>query len=285
MKTHDEHLAWLLAAELHPHLKSDPAYAEAEGALRESEDLQAAFEEMRDFDRLHPFLIGFDRMPDDVRERLQTALSRQNAPAREAIPFESSPADPPKKAWDTQQTLGQLSPLSYRKQFAWAAVLALFLAMVSVLSSNLLEMNQPRRPVAQTPARQNFLDEFHQFVSLTANEGVALDHRAESTTEIISWLAEQQAQVPVLPEILREAAGNGCAVREGPRGKISIVCVNMQGQRMQLYIGCARALRSVPKSPEQIVLDGRSAIEWVDENNAYLLLGTDPDAHLPEMLL
>lgn len=294
MKTQEEHLAWLLAAEQHPHLKTEAGYQEAEHARQASEALQSDFAEMRDFDQRHPYLIGFAQMPADVRERLQTVLAQHaiSVPAAsdtaasslEPIPFEpiNETADAP---WDTQHALRHLPQLSYRKQFAWAAVLALFLALVSVLSTNVLDLNKPAPVIAVAPARQNYLDEFHQFVSHTARDGFTLDHRAENTVELVSWLSDQQAQVPNLPEPLLQSDGNGCAVREGPRGKISIVCVNVQGQRMQLYIGCARALRSVPKSPEHIVLDGYKAIEWVDEQNAYILMGTDPDADLPEMLL
>lgn len=260
-------LAWLLAAEEHPQLKQEVKYLHAEEALHASEDLQMAFEEAKAFSEKHPRLIGFDALPGDARLRIAYHLKQAQKEARPVV----------------------LHPWSVRRQFAWAAVLVLFLGGLSMLSTTLVEKAYPPPPpvVARgpeaPPARR--MDEFYRFVSHVVQEGAPIQHQGHQIPELVDWLRQNDGFGPELPQALLAQRGMGCSVIQGPHGKVSLVCVDVNGQRMNLFIGCARSLRREPAEPRRIVLENREVLEWVDEYNTYILVNEDPNGSMPEFLL
>lgn len=255
-----EILAWLLAAEEHPHLKQEAGWLEARQQLEASPELQDAFQDARIFAQKYPALIKFSPMPSDARARIRRAL-REAAPAP--------------------------SPWSYRQQFAWAAVLALFLAGLSVLSSTLIKQQSPYahpdRLTADAPAPAG-LPPFHAFVRNNLDTP-HLEHRAEDTVQLVNWLAEHDGFAPPLPESLQQARGMGCAVLESPHGNISLLCIDINGQMLKLYIGCAKQLRtpSTPVTPVEI--NHHQALEWSNGDNVFLLIQGKPETPMPEILL
>ncbi|MCC5847768.1 MAG: hypothetical protein JJU29_06695 [Verrucomicrobia bacterium] len=269
MKDSYEILAWLLAGETHPHLKEKQAYLQAEEVLHNSPEIRKRFEEAKAFTERHPELVGFERMPVDVRQRLAEKINEVGSTSNKIIPM-----SPP-------------NPLSYRKQFAWAAVLALFLAGISMITSLVLD-RQPHQTAPRLGREvESHLPEFRTFVSNTAREELHLTHRNQNPLELVQWLAEHNPEVssPHLPAALNLGQLNGCSVIESPRGKVSLVFVQVDGQPMHLFVACSRALRCKPAKPRHVQLEGRRAIEWVDDSNAYLLLAEDPDVEMPEILL
>ena len=272
MKDCYETLSWLLAGETHPHLKKEQAYLQAEEVLHNSPEIRKRFEDAKAFTERHPELIGFQRMPDDVRQRLEEKLKENGTSAHRILHMPTA------------------GPLSYRKQFAWAAVLALFLAGLSMLSSLVLE-RQSGSPASHAPQLgrevESHLPDFRSFVSNKAREEIHLAHRNHNPLELVQWLAEHNPEVssPHLPAALNLGRLNGCSVIEGPRGKVSLVFVQVDGKPMHLFVACSKSLRCKPAKPRHVQLEGRRAIEWVDDSNAYLLIAENPDDEMPEILL
>jgi len=266
MNERNDILAWLLAADEHPHLRMEVEFLHAVEELHASPDLQEALEEARAFARKHPRLIDFGAMPGDTRMRIACRLKEAAS--------EASPPAP--------------HPWSVRRQFAWAAVLVLFLGGMSVLSTSWLEKAYPPNQIvlhgpALPPPRR--MDEFYQFVSRVTREGASLQHEATRIPELVSWLEDHEGIAPELSGPLLELKGMGCSVFQGPHGKISMVCVDLQGNRYNLFIGCARALRREPSQGRRFQLENRDVLEWVDEHNAFLLISESPDTEMPEILL
>jgi len=246
-------LAWLLAAEEHPHLRQEVEYLHAEEALHASPELRRALEEARIFAQKHPRLLGFGTMPGDVRLRIAYRL-------KEAVRENSPPV---------------LHPWSVRRQFAWAALLVLFLGGMSLLSTTWLEMNHASEQIAERktaipPPRR--MDDFYHFVSQVTREAPPIQHEGTQMVQLVSWLGEQDGITPDMGTFLRDLKGMGCAVLEGPHGKVSMLCVDMQGNRYNLFIGCAKSLRREPASARRFQLENREVLEWVDEHNAFLLI-------------
>lgn len=268
MKDSQEMLAWLLAGEEHPYLQTEAEYLEARAALEASPALQREFATQKAFLDKHPRLIGFDRMPEDVRLRIGYQL---------------------KQAQATLEPREVLPPWTVRRQFAWAAVLALFLAGMSVVSTTIID----RRYQAPAPSQGGVLaqpmpqrtESFHTFVTHKLSEGVHLQHEAPATAELIYWIGAHDGLVPELPEALALADGMGCAVVEGPYGRVSLICVNVDGQMFHLFVGCAKALRREPMALRRLQLHDRPALEWVNENHSFLLAPDQPGIELPEILL
>lgn len=263
----DEHLAWLLAAEEHPHLKKEEGYNLALETLRTSPELKQQLDQAISFARRHPRLVGFDRLPADARNRIALSLKQACSSAY------------------SDHAKAVRGPWTFRRQFAWAAVLALLLAGLSVVSSKIVGTQSPSPYVRPTLATASLLPDFHQFVSQTAASGIRMDHYGDQPVELVQWLRENQGLVPNLPDIIASGTGRGCALVESPLGRVSVVCVTVEGQTMQLFVACAKALRCAP-SPRQLVdLGGRPALEWVENNQVYLLTPAEADAEMPEILL
>ncbi|MCC5844067.1 MAG: anti-sigma factor [Verrucomicrobia bacterium] len=269
----DETLAWLLAAEDHPHLKNEAEYDAAKSQLDASPELHARFEEALAFNLKHPSLFSFGTMPPDVRRRISTALEESAPPG--TAPVESLPAP---------------SPWSYRQQFAWAAVLALFLAGLSVLSSRIIEQQSPyAQPHRAEPPRlagnADALPEFHRFVKNSLDTPPRFQHQARDTVQLVSWLKEHDGFASPLPDSITRAPGMGCAILESPHGDISMICVDLNGQKLKLFIACSKALRVHPRPVEALRIENHEALEWSNDDNLFLLIQSEPDTPMPEIML
>ena len=148
MQEHIDHLAWLLAGEAHPGVRDCPEYQDAVARLRQSPALAAAHAEALAFDQRHPRLVGADKLPDDARLRIAACLEREAGKATKLI-----------------------GPWSVRRQFAWAAVLALLLGGMSLLSSKLIE----QRHIASRPPLTADLPGFHAYAASMAASNFNLD--------------------------------------------------------------------------------------------------------------
>jgi hypothetical protein len=269
MNKTNESLAWLLAAEDHPHLKKEDGYQAAKQELGASSELQEQFESAREFNARHPELFAFRTLPADARERILSRLKEESARQRNAVPLPS--------------------PWTYRQQFAWAAVLALFLALLSVLSSMFIEYQSPQgreyRATRELAARTEALPDFHAFVRHALDEGSHFQHQSSDTVQLVNWLQEHEGVAPPLPDSIARAPGMGCSILEGPRGKISMICVKLNGQKVKLFITCSRGLHAQERPLRSLNIDRYEALEWSDSNNFFLLIQSEPDAAMPEIML
>jgi hypothetical protein len=259
-------VAVLLAADDYPHLREEAEYQQAKAQLDASPELQRAYEEARSFHSHHPALVGIGPMPNDVRERILVALEK-NAPLL-----------------DTPVHIS-LSPWTIRTQFAWAALLVLLLAAMAMLSSSVSSRQQKQRQQmvynAQPPA-----DAFRSFAGNLLSSSVPLQQMNTDTTQLVSWLADQNKEPIPLPPSLRNTEGIGCAYLDGPNGKISLVCLKVEGQILHLFITDSASLQLAnARDPQPMRISGRNAIQWHDPEHAYLLLTHEPGDNLPEMFL
>ncbi len=276
MKHTQDHLAWLLAAAEHPHLKQDKGCQEALSLLETSPELSEQYEEALVFTQKYPELFAFNTLPPDARERIAKALALA-APAEPTLRASSNPVE-------------TVSPWSYRQQFAWAAVLALFLAGLSVLSSRIIEQQSPYAPSNRVnPPRlageADPLPEFHRFVRHSLEDSPQFQHQTHDTVQLVSWLNDHNGFAPPLPEAIVQAPGMGCAILESPHGNISMICVDVNGQKLKLFIACAKALRTPPRPKEALRIDGHEGLEWSNEDNVFLLIQSEPDLPMPEIML
>lgn len=276
MKLSDESLAWLLAAEEHPHLKNEDGYLAAKQHLENPPELSGRFEEAKHFAQMHPLLFGFEPMPGDVRDRIARAIEA-------AAPRNASAAR-------LRQTTVSPSAWSTRQQLAWAAVLILFLGALSVFSSKLIEQ---RSPYARTYPAGTIqladasapLPDFHRFVKHSLTSATPFQHQSRETVQLIQWLEENEGFSARIPEAITQAPGMGCALLESPHGKVSMICVDIEGQKLKLYIACSRALQVEPRPAVPLNLDGHEALEWSNEKHLFLLIQSRPETPMPEMML
>lgn len=278
MKFSEESLAWLLAAEDHPHLKNEDGYQAAKQQLETSPELSARFEEAKHFAQMHPILFGFDPMPGDVRDRIARALEAAAPRNASAAPMRQTTARP--SAWSTRQ------------QLAWAAVLVLFLGALSVFSSKFIEQRSayariridPVSPI-QLAGASDPLPDFHRFVKHSLTSDSPFQHQARETVQLIQWLEKNEGFSARIPEAITQAPGMGCALLESPHGTVSMICVDIQGQKLKLYIACSKALQVEPRPAVPLNLDGHEALEWSNENHLFLLIQSRPETPMPEMML
>lgn len=259
-------LAHLLVAEEHPHLREEPAFVEARIALEASEELQAKFSDYKAFVARHPTLVDVGGMPTETRERIAKVIA-QHAPA------------------STKGKRIELSPWEVRKQFAWAAILVLLLAGMSVISSNIIQQKdqQERRMALNSMPPQ---DAFREYVGRMVQSRLPLQHRDAQSTQLVSWLREQGAVHYEPPTSLLELKGLGCGVMEGPAGKVSVICFDTEQGVAHLFVTCAKSLTLDKSSPpKRLKLHHREALQWNDEENAYLFIAHDPEQPLPEIFL
>lgn len=259
-------LARCLAVDDHHHLKEEPEFQEACFAVETSPELQQELEEARSFLKSHPVLIEVDLMPSDVRSRISKAL-------------EGSAAKP---APAGQQILG---PWQIRSQFAWAACLVLLLGAISVLSSSLIE-GQAKKEYNHLLAQQHPEDAFRMEVGRLVAGRFSLDERSDSTTHLVSWLGDQGITGIQVPSEMPDDNVLGCAQFDAPFGKIGVVCFDVEGEVVHMFMTCARdvGLQS-PMAPSRFKLNEREALQWSDGDNLYLMIPDQKDADLPEIFL
>ncbi len=261
MQEHLEHLAWLLAGEDHPGVRDCPEYGEAQARLRQSPALAKAHAEAMAFNQRHPRLVGADTLPADARQRIAARLARASSEK------------------GTHKVLK--GPWSVRRQFAWAALLALLLGGMSVLSSSLIEQ---RKGVAYPLSAD--LPGFHAYAASMAAANFRLDHRDSNPIQLVQWLNERGAATVTIPASLREQPGLGCKAMKWKHGKISLVCLKVNGETVHLFVTDMPAVRKqCPPKPERLMLQGREAVQWADQQGAYLLITHDPGVSLPEIML
>jgi len=259
-------IARLLAADNHPQLKEEPAYIEAKEKVEASEELTKLYEENKRFFERHPVLVDVEGLPDDARKRIEAALKK---PVRTYAKTQSPIPGP----WEV------------RRQFAWAAVLVLLLAGMSVISSHIIQReNQTRQTLAQAglaPA-----DAFRQFVGHYVENPQPHSHVSDDTIQLVSWLNDHGAGVRPPPESLMRLDGRGCGIMEGPKGRVSVICFDSETGKVHLFMACAKSL-SLDKQPEpeQIQLHNREAMQWNDGENVYLLISSETGQPLPEIFL
>jgi hypothetical protein len=259
-------LAHLLVAEEHPHLQEEPAFLEARNALEASEELQAKFIEYKAFVARHPALVDVGGMPAETRERIAKVIA-QHAPA-------------------SAKGKGiELRTWEIRKQFAWAAILVLLLAGMSVISSQIIQKqdHQERQLTLRSMPPQ---DAFREYVGRTVEGRLPLQHRNPQSAQLVSWLQEQGAVHYEPPMALLDMKGVGCGMMEGPAGKVSVICFDTEQGVAHLFVTCAKSL-TLDKSnpPKRLILHHREALQWNDEENAYLFIAHEPEQPLPEVFL
>ncbi len=267
MKDDIEIIAKLLSAEEHPHLRDEPDFAEAEKILSASPELQSKYAESKTFYKAHPVLTHIEGMPADCRERIEQVLRK----AQEKKP---------------EGKMVELTPWGIRKNFAWAAVLALLLAGMSVLSTNIID--QKNRKEARLAAIQDESpsDAFYHYAGELADGRLPLQYRENGSTQLVSWLEGQGAQPFSAPPKLLGEDTMGCAYLDGPNGKVSVICFNSDEGTVHLFVTTSASVKlKGVASPEKALVNERKAIKWHDEENAYLLIAHDKEQNLPEVFL
>lgn len=266
MKDSHNLLAHLLVAEEHPHLREEPAFVEARNALEASGELQAELAAYKAFVRKHPALVEIGGMPAETRGRIAKKLAEPSSQRKGGPPV-------------------RLSPWEVRTQFAWAAILVLLLAGMSVLSSQIIrQQEQQERQVALNSMPPQ--DAFRAYVGRMVENRLPLQHRNSQSTQLVSWLREQGAVHYEPPASLLEMKGVGCGVVEGPSGKISVICFDTEQGVAHLFVTCAKSLNLEKSSPfRRLKLHHREAMQWNDEENAYLFIAHDREQPLPPVFL
>ncbi|WFB36906.1 hypothetical protein P3T73_03910 [Kiritimatiellota bacterium B12222] len=260
-------LAQLLAAEEHSHLKDREGYSELTRALEDSVELQAEFTEAKAFLEKYPVLTQIAGLPQESRERIEKVLRAEMAKQPEGKVI-------------------QVNSWGMRKQFAWAAVLALLLAGISVISSTIIQNNDRVVQEVYAKATPTPHELFLEYAGQLAEGPMPLENRARSTTQLVSWLADRGAGPIEMPSSLAERDGMGCAYLDGPQGKVSLICFNTENGMVHLFVSDAEALQmSGTKAPQKMMVNDREAMEWHDEANAYLLITHEKDQKLPEVFL
>ena len=267
MKDPIEILAHLLAAEEHPHLREEEAFQQAEQALKSSPDLQAKFAESKAFVNTHPVLVDMKGLPVDSRERIEAVLRK----ALKALP---------------EGKVVSLSPWTVRKNFAWAAILALLLAGMSVISSTIIHQ-QDRKEKSVTEARKYPpADAFYDYAGQLAEGRMPLQYRQNGSTHLISWLEDQGASSFQPPSALLQKETMGCAYLDGPNGKVSLICFNTDTGIVHLFVTSSRSLEFQGAAvPRRTLINEREAVKWNDADNAYLLIAHEKDQELPDVFL
>jgi hypothetical protein len=260
-------LSHCLAAENHPHLQDEPEFIEARNAVEASPELQDQLREAREFFRDHPALIELSTMPRDVKERIAKVLKEEQ---------NSMPA----KRGDHV-----VGPWGVRRNFAWAACLALLLAGMAVMSSWILEEQVDRKhrlALRDMPPQDAFRSEIGRMIS----QGMPLQTRSENPTELISWLGDQGVSDIQPPKSLLDYPSLGCAYFTAPFGKISVVCFQINNGVVHLFVADAQEMGVEPDhSPRSFILRGRTVLEWSDDEHLYLLIPQEPETDLPELFL
>ena len=262
--SHDT-LAILLAADDYPALRDDPAYIEAQTRLEASEELKQAYEEARAFNERHPVLVDAGRMPNDVRERIGHELER-HAPLR------------------PKGMRIELSPWTVRSQFAKAAIFLLLLTGMAMLATRISQQQASERQMA----RLNHLppeDAFRSFLGQVANDP-ELDHRSSDTTQLVGWLENRASTSLKVPEQFQAREGIGCAYMDGPNGKVSLICMDVDDRTIHLFVADAANIGLTrPHPPERLTIRDRDALQWNDEERVYMLMTHDAGDKLPDEML
>jgi hypothetical protein len=179
----------------------------------------------------------------------------------------------------------QLSPWEIRKQFAWAAILVLLLAGMSVVSSSIIH----NREQQQRQLTLQFMpppDAFRDYVGRLMQQNIPLQHRDSHATQLVSWLEENGARQYTPPTAFMGMSGVGCGMLDGPSGKISVICFDTENGKVHLFVTCAKSLNMQESSPpKRLKLHKREAMQWNDKENAYLFIAHDPEQPLPEIFL
>lgn len=260
-------LAILLAAEEHPHLREEPNFQEASDAVSASPDLQIKFAESKAFLQAHPVLTQIEGLPEESRARIEDVLKAEMAK-------------------NPQGKVIFMNPWGVRKHFAWAAALVLLLAGMAMISSTIIRQ-QDQRGQLLADAELPPAEAFYQFVgNMAGRNRMPLQHRNSQSNQLVSWLGEQGAPSFVAPKPLLEKETMGCAYLEGPDGKISLICFDTDKGVVHLFITPSETLLLEGRSdPRSMILNGRNALKWHDEENAYLLIGHEENQELPEVFL
>lgn len=259
-------LARCLAADDHPHLLEEPEFQEAVAEVEASPELQESLKEARDFVSSYPVLVEAGPMPSDVRERISQAIQENES---------------------RRQPEGKviLGPWQIRSQFAWAACLVLLLGAISLYSSYFLEnraTEQHHIALAQLPPQDAFRSEVGRLVT----RRFSLQEKSDSATHLVSWLGGQGVDDVQIPSALPEQEVLGCSQFEAPFGKIGVVCFDVNGEVVHMFMACSQAMGlEEVQVPSQFRMQGRPAVQWSDEENLYLMIPDQPDTELPEIFL
>lgn len=265
MKDPIEILACLLAAEEHPHLRENADFPAAEKALQESPELRARLEESKTFFAAHPVLTRIGGLPAESRNRIEETLRQEMRAGKQTVP----------------------GPWGIRKNFAWAAMLALLLAGMSVISSNIIE-KQNRLEKARLAEIRNLnpREAFHRFAGKLVDRRLPLQYRENSNTQLVSWLENHGAEPFRTPAGLVNKDTMGCAYLDGPNGKVSLICFKTEKGTVHLFVTSVENLDlKVETPPRKALVNDRQALEWNDRQNAYLLITHDKGQELPEVFL
>jgi len=266
MKDPHNILAHLLAADDHPPLREEPEFLKAREAMEADAELQKAYEEAKRFAEAHPVLIRTDVMPQDIRMRISRTLEKHS-------PFSVS------------RTVMELSPWTIRIQFAWAALLVLLLAGMSVLSSYVLDQ-QHTQEMAVAYQNQPPQDAFRSYVGQMVENLPVLQMRSRDTTEMVSWLHQNGSPAASAPSALMKEKGIGCANLKGPNGTVSLLCFKVDGEVLHLFITDNQAVNVSGIQPAmQMKIQQRDAVQWNDAAHTYLLITHDERQNLPEIFL
>ncbi|MDF3129504.1 hypothetical protein P0Y35_09890 [Kiritimatiellaeota bacterium B1221] len=267
MKDSIDVIAKLLSAADHPHLRDEPDFVEAEKMLAASPELQRQYAESKTFFEAHPVLTQIEGMPEDCRQRIQQVLLKEQ---------ERQP----------EGKIVKLTPWGVRKNFAWAAVLALLLAGMSVLSTNIID--QKNRKQAHLAALENKspAEAFYQYAGELADGRLPLQYRENGSAQLVSWLEDQGARPFTAPSELLTKDTMGCAYLDGPNGKVSLICFHSDQGTMHLFVTAAESVElEGVDAPKKAMVNDRQAVKWHDEKNAYLLIAHDKEQALPEVFL
>ncbi len=260
-------IAHLLAADDHPPLSREPEFIKAREALEADPQLQEAYEEAKQFHEQHPVLIRTDEMPQDVRNRIRKELERK-------MPLIT-----------TTRIEMELSPWTVRTQFAWAALLVLLLAGMSVLSSLVLDQ-QHSQEMEVAYRNQPPQDAFRSYVGKTVQDMPFLEFKSRDTTELVSWMHENKSPAVSAPTQLMDETGIGCANLKGPNGTVSLMCFKVQGKIVHLFITDNETVDVSDVQPAvKMKIQQREAVQWNDAAHTYLLITHDKRQELPEIFL
>ncbi len=112
-----------------------------------------------------------------------------------------------------------------------------------------------------------------------ASSAMPFSHRADSFSELHTWLQLRGSPVPAtVPEALAGAGALGCTVFQDPDGgEISLVCLMRDGEAVHLFVMRADTplLAGFPRGEWQ-AREGWNAYTWGEQDRRYLLMSRAP---------
>lgn len=271
-----EILAWMLAGEHCESVRDEEGYQRAKEAVDADPELQDRLRSEKAFLEKYSGLVSC-AMPTDTRDRILQKLHDETTknvfaplPAKEAAPSES------------QMFTAMVKLLNVRQQFAWAALLALLLCGIAILSTKLTDQLPPSQQTAGhlPPTQQGFE---HYASNLVAEGGFAFDHEESDFATLVSWSGENNQVFPQFTALPHSISGMGCTAFKWEHGRVTLICFSVDGEVFHIFATSKANLSAgVESQPNAKTLLNRSAMSWTDESNAYLLISHDEGAQLPE---